>query len=343
MIAGEWKAGVASSLGFMSTVDPTGPTVIATPEDRPVGGVPALVALVVLVLAVVASFVLGRLLPRLVLADLAAKVAVVVAAIGLMTSVERGMQQRLDARTSTRPAIVSALVLVLALVAGIVGGVGCLRISPALGDRGSLGLGVLVAGLWLAGLSLGTLLMRAVVWRGTLQARMTRILVAGFVIAALSSIAGARYASRALELINERAPELFAVWSPYRERALSSLGLPGIWTLASILLLAMPLALSGCRKLVRSTFDGLSALEAASETVAAGRLELRIEHSGGSREVAKLVQSYNDMLQSLLRVRGLERAFLPRSEAARSRLRRHFNAGAPARRTSGHDRSCRDS
>jgi adenylate cyclase len=35
------------------------------------------------------------------------------------------------------------------------------------------------------------------------------------------------------------------------------------------------------------------------------------------------VQSYNDMLESLTRVRRLERAFIPRSEAALSRLRRH--------------------
>ena len=300
----------------MSAVDPTGPTVIATPEDGPAGGGLALLALVILALAVAASFVVPRTLPELVWADLAAKVVVVVAVIALATSIERGLPERSVA--------VSALTATLALIAGVAGGVGCLRLSPALGDRGALGLGFLAGGLWLSGLSIGTLLVRAVFTRGALEARVTRVLAVGFALAALSTIAGARAAPPVLEWVHQRAPDLFHVWSPYRERALSAVGPTGIWSLVTLLCLALPLALSGCRKLVRQTFEGLSVLEAAADTVAAGRLELQVEHQGASREVVALMRSYSNMLESLARVRGLERAFLPRSEAALARLRRHF-------------------
>jgi class 3 adenylate cyclase len=318
----------------MSTVDPAGPTVMVTPESTRAGGVSGLVAAAVLVVALGASFVVARLMPQLLLADLAAKIIVVFAAVGLSESVERAIQQPLESKASARTGIVAAVVVVLALIAGIAGSVGCLRLSPALGDRGTLGLGFFVGGLWLAGLSMGTLLVRAFGSRGSLQARITRHLVLGFALAAVGSVTGARLGARGLELLNERAPALFAVWSPYRERALELIGLQGVWVLVTILLVALPLASSGCRILVRQTFAGISALESASEAVAAGRLELRVEHEASSREVRNLVRSYNDMLQSLARGRALERAFVPRSESALSRLRRHFQTAllAPEQR-----------
>ena len=307
----------------MDTVDPTGPTVIAAPEGAPVRGTPLLVFGGILALAVGASFVVARLLPAQPFVDLCAKLFAVAAALGFATAVEHGIQ----GPAAPRRALLAVLVIAASIVIGIGGGVGCLRLSPALGDRGTLGLICFVTGLWLGGLALGTLWFTLAGSRGgSLQSRLVRVLCACFLLAVAGSLAGAEFGAHWLEALKARQPDLFAVFSPYRERVLSTIGLPGIWTSIVALLIALPAALSASRRLVAQTFEGIALLESASETVAAGRLELRIEHSGGSREVRGLVRAYNEMLHSLGRVRALERAFAPKSAAALSRLRRHVQS-----------------
>jgi class 3 adenylate cyclase len=202
----------------MDTVDPIGPTVIAAPEGEPLRGTPLLVCTGLLALAIGASFAAERLMPGRPLVDLCAKLLAIAAALGFATALERAIMQRIDAQATARRALTAALVIAAAVVIGIGGGIGCLRLAPALGDRGALGLTCFVAGLWLCGLALGTLFVSLAGSRGgTLKSRLARLLFASFLLAAIGSLAGARFGAHWLQLVTAKTPDMFAVFSPHRE------------------------------------------------------------------------------------------------------------------------------
>jgi class 3 adenylate cyclase len=192
-------------------------------------------------------------------------------------------------------------------------------------------LAFLVGGLWLIAASLGSLVVLAKESpRSTLRARTARALLTVFVLSVLVSLSAARWGPWLLSKLLERAPQLLEVWSDVRMLALIPAGSNGFWVSAALLLVALPAALSSSGKLMDGAAERVAALQAASEEVVEGRLDVRVDE-GGTRELARLSRSYNDMLDSFTRARRIEQAFGPRTEATLGRLRMRCPDGrAPA-------------
>lgn len=301
------------------------PTIVLVPRETARAG--PIVAVLMLALAIAGSFLLARFVPALITADLGMKAAAAIAACYLASRIDASVYERYATRGRLRRLLVGVAFPVIAAVVGAAAGVGCLRLAPALAERGTLGLTFFVGALWLTGASLGSLVVLARESpRASLNARFVRALIGVAILTALGAGIAVRFGPKLIELLLQRAPNLFEVWTPMRTLLYLPAGPHGVWLGVILLLVALPAALSAAGHLLDAALERVSALQAASDAVSEGDLDVRVDE-GGNRELARLGRSYNDMLDSLSRMRRLEKVFGPNSRVVLDRLRARAPSG----------------
>jgi class 3 adenylate cyclase len=287
------------------------------PLSRPAAAAPAsarpILALALLLGAIFASAALTRAAPRLVAADLGAKLVALLAACWLAATFEQRIVGGL--RGGIGRAMAAMLFALTGLGVAAAGSVAALHIAAALGDRGTLALALLAFGVWLGGAAFGSLLAGSPhAPRRSLRASTAGPLVLVFALSALGGLALARYGPALVARVTSRLPTLFAPLAVFRP-ATHWLPTPWVVPLLLVLLFALAAALSVTLKHIGTVVEGLSALGNAFDDAANGRMRTRVA-PGGVRELARVIDGHQRMLDGFANRRDLERLFAPKSTHA---------------------------